>query len=232
MQARRISSRIAPAQASMDARGQRLPSYWRAQMFRTRAIVLLLAVPTLAVLTAGCDDEEKATPQVIFEGETQRGTGNDCTDASPLFKVGDFGNQSRTPVLPSRAIADGQPNGGTDITDNNTVSVSCSVTPAGADEFDVSGSVALVGAGGGLFEIKGKFKTGGEQTGVDATFSSRRTGNKYVQKGGCIVRYTTQFMGVAAGRVWGDLTCPRGENESAQKQCQMIAQFRFENCAQ
>ena len=197
-------------------------------MFRRHhAIVALLSLPALAMLTAGCEDEEKATPQIIFDGRLELGTGNVCKDTGALFTIGDFGNQALDPKVPSKSVKDGEG------FDQGTVSVSCSVTPAGTDEFNVAGSVALSGATGGLFRIDGKFKTTGEQTGIHVIVSNRKTANTYEQKDrGCIVRYTTPFQGVAAGRVWGEVTCPKAENESAQTACEAIAQFRFENCGQ
>lgn len=196
-------------------------------MSRRHVIVCLLSIPTLAVLTAGCEDEEKATPQVIFDGRIERGAGNDCQDVGPLFTIGDFGNQNVDPKIPSKPVKDG------DAWEQGKVSVSCSVTPAGADEFNVTAAVDLSGATGGFFKLDGKFKTTGEQTNIHGMFASRRSTNAYDQTDrGCIVRYTTPFQGVAAGRVWGEITCPRAENSQAQKQCEGIAQFRFENCAQ
>src|SRR5262249_23736450 len=152
---------------------------------------------------------------------------NDCQDEGPLFDIGDFGNQNTDPKVPSRAIKDGEPYG------QGAVSVSCSVTPAGADEFNVAGSIDLSGATGGFFRIDGKFKTTGEQQGIHAKFASRRTTNQYDSLGnGCVVRYSTSFQGVAAGRVWGEIDCPKAENLGAQKACKGVAEFRFENCDQ
>ena len=196
-------------------------------MFRRNAIALVCMVPVLAVLTQGCSDDEKATPQVIFESRLELGSGNNCNDVGQLFVVGDFGNQAVEPKIPSKSIKDGE------SYDQGTVSVSCSVTSAGADEFDVAGSVALSGATGGLFRIDGKFKTTGEQGNIHAIFSSKKSANTYEQTDRtCIVRYTSAVMGVAAGRVWGEITCPHAENAGAQTSCEAIAQFRFENCAQ
>ena len=192
---------------------------------RQHAIVATLCLPVIGLLSAGCEDEQKGTPQVIFDGELQRGSGNDCKDSGRIFQIGEFG----TPALEqaSKPIKDGEG------LEQGTVSVACSVTSAGADEFDVAGSVNLDGATGGFFSIKGKFKATGEQTGIHAIFSSRRSGNSYEQKdSACIVRYTTSNQGVAAGRVWGEITCPKAENTNAQTSCEAIAQFRFENCVQ
>ncbi len=197
-------------------------------MFRRHhAIVALVSIPALTALCAGCEEETKATPQVIFDGRLERGTGNDCSDVGKLFSVGDFGNQATEPKVPSKAVKDG------DSFEQGAVSISCSVSPVGADEFQVVATLDLSGATGGLFKVDGKFKATGEQTGIRATFSSRLSTNKYEQADRqCIVRYTTPFQGVAAGRVWGEITCPKAENVDAQKSCEAIAQFRFENCDQ
>jgi hypothetical protein len=195
-------------------------------MFRRHAIVLLAAVPS-ALFMAGCSDDQKATPQVIFDAQIEHGTGNDCRESGPLFTVGDFGNQAATPPQPSQPIQDGQ------AWSQGAVSVSCSVTAAGADSFNVAASVELSGATGGLFRIDGVFKTTGDQGNIHALFSSRTSGNTYDQSDrGCTVRYTSQFQGVAAGRVWGEITCPKAVNSQAQTACQGVAEFRFENCAQ
>lgn len=194
-----------------------------------RAITLLVTIPFLAILTGGCEDDEKATPQIIFDGNIQRGDTDPgylaCPDVGDLFKIGDFGNQDVEPVIPSQPVKDGQ------AWAQGTVSVSCSVTPAGPDEFNVAGSIALSGATGGFFRVDGKFKTQGDQTGIHAQFNSRRSANTYDQNDrACVVRYTTKYQGIAAGRVWGEIDCPKAKNEGAQTQCRTVAQFRFENC--
>ena len=196
-------------------------------MPRRHAIVALVSLSASALFGAGCSDDEKAPSQVIFDGTLERGAGTNCQDVGHLFTVGDFGNPALTPKVPSQAIKDGQAH------EQGTVSVSCSVVPAGADEFDVDGSIVMSGATGGTFRIHGKFKTTGEQTGINAVFASRVSGNSYEQRdGGCTVRYTTPFQGVAGGRVWGEVVCPMAENSSAQTTCKATAQFRFENCNQ
>lgn len=197
-------------------------------MFRRHhAIVALCCLPAFTALTAGCGDEEMATPQIIFDGRLQRGAGNECQDVGPLFTIGDFGNLALDPPVRSRPIKDGE------AFEQGVVSVGCSVIPTGSDEFDVDGTVALSGATGGLFRINGKFKATGEQTNIHGIFSSRRSGNSYEQLDrSCIVRYTTQFQGIAGGRVWGEITCPKVENTGAQTSCEAVAQFRFENCSQ
>jgi hypothetical protein len=188
----------------------------------------------MALTAAGCEDEEKATPQVIFDGRLTNGSDNDCRDAREIFRIGDFGNPGATPKVPPKAVKNGE-KGDVDPYDQGNVSVSCSVVPAGANEFDVSASLDLGGATGGFFRIDGRFKTTGEQANIRAQFSSRASANTYDQRDrGCIVRYTTSSHGVAAGRVWGEITCPKAENITTNdgRACEAGAQFRFENCAQ
>jgi hypothetical protein len=191
---------------------------------RHHAIVATLCLSTVALLSAGCADEEKATPQVIFEAQLGHGVGTNCRDIAEVFKVGDFG----TPALDEKPkpIKDGE------TWEQGAVGIACSVIQSG-DEFLVEASLALSGATGGLFRVDGKFKAGGEQTNIHAVFTSRRSGNSYEQQDrACIVRYTTVDQGVAAGRVWGEITCPSVFNSNAETTCEATAQFRFENCTQ
>jgi hypothetical protein len=194
---------------------------------RHHAIVATFCMTAISLFGAGCEEEEKATPQAIFDARLESGSpGNDCREVGGLFTVGDFGNQALDTKVPSQPIPDGSQFNGA------AVSVTCSVTPAGQDEFDVAGSVLLSGPEGGLFRVDGKFKATGEQTGIHAIFA-KKGGNTYEQRDRqCIVRYTSTFQGVASGRVWGEITCPKAENPGAETSCEAIAQFRFENCAQ
>lgn len=198
-------------------------------MIRKRAIAVLVAMPLVLAATPGCSDDVKATPQVIFDSaELRHGAStNNCVDVGPLFTVGDFGNQSTTPVQPATPIQDGQ------AFSQGTAGVACSVVASGADSFSVTASVTLSGATGGLFRIDGTFTTTGDQQNIHAQFANNLTKNNYDELDHqCTVRYTTPFQGVAAGRVWGSITCPKVENSGAQTACEADAEFRFENCAQ
>jgi hypothetical protein len=197
-------------------------------MIRRHAIALLVAIPVAVVTTPGCSSDTKATPQVVFDGSLQHGaTTNDCREDGPLFTIGDFGNPSGTPPTPANPIPDGQPFA------QGTVSVACSVTASGADQFNVTASVLLSGVPGGLFRIDGVFKTTGDQPSIHAQFANNLSTNNYDELDhNCTVRYTTPFQGVAAGRIWGSITCPKAENQGAQTACEADAEFRFENCEQ
>ena len=102
-------------------------------MFRRQhAIVVSLCLLPIGLLAAGCGEDEKATPQVIFEGRLELGgAGNSCKDVGPLFNVGDFGNPAADEKVPSKPIKDG------DAFEQGSVGVSCEVLPAGGDEFNV-----------------------------------------------------------------------------------------------
>src|SRR4051812_47740137 len=98
-------------------------------MFRPHYAFVALCIPTLGLLTAGCEDDEKATPQVIFaEGALSRGTATNCQDSAQMFTVGEYG----APALKegSKPKKDGDSEG------QGTVSVSCSVKGSGGG-FDV-----------------------------------------------------------------------------------------------
>ena len=93
---------------------------------------------------AASADTSRAVPQAIFDGRLEKGADDDCPDTGPLFAVGTFGSPSTespaTPIKDGESFAQG------------TASVTCSVTPAGSDDFDLSAAIALSGATGGLFQ--------------------------------------------------------------------------------
>jgi hypothetical protein len=188
----------------------------------TRALTVLPL--TLLLIASACSDPEPATPQVIFDGRFEKGSTN-CTEVGGAFTIGDFGNQAVEPKIPVRPVQDGASE------QQGSVSISCSVTPAGNEEFNVSASVQLSGATGGLFRVTGKFKAGAENT-ASAVFARTARASYTQDDGKCTVVFTPPYQGVAAGRVWGEISCPNAEDKTAQVTCVGKAQFRFENCAQ
>lgn len=197
-------------------------------MFRVKhAIVSLFAVSAITVLGTACEDEATAKPQVIFDGTTRESGGKDCRDGSKTqFKVGDFGNPNAKPPIASTPVPTGGASG------QGNADVACSVTAAGADTFNVSATVVLSGATGGLFTIEGQFKTTGDQT-ASVRMSGKLSANSYRDTDSCVVKFSEQNMGVAAGRVWGVVTCTNAINTAdPNRACGIEAQFRFENCVQ
>lgn len=195
-------------------------------MFRVKhAIVSLLAMSSIVVMAA-CSDDENAPPQVIFQGSTGNSPNKDCRDSNELFDVGSFGIPAEN--KPSVAVPTGSASG------QGAADIVCSVQAAGPDTFNVSATLSVSGATGGLFSIEGQFKTSGAQTNIRVVASSRRSANSYEEKDrACVVTYDSPNMGVAAGRVWGNVVCPNAINQSDDNRaCKITAQFRFENCTQ
>ncbi len=197
-------------------------------MFRAKHVVSLFtaAVPVAVLAAVGCGDPEPATPRVTLETELRIGenTSQTCPQSGPLFTIGNFGipGDAENPVSP---VEDGQKE------QQGTVNVTCAVTAAGNGIFDVRASTQLSGATGGLFKIEGQFRAEGVQTGIKATFSKQPFG--VFESSDCTVTYEDPTrMGVAAGRAWGVLVCPKSERKDTGSVCEARATFRFENCAQ
>jgi hypothetical protein len=120
--------------------------------------------------------------------------------------------------------------------EGRAVGVSCEVTPV-ADGFNVNATGKIAGTGGGSVVITGKFTSTGEQKGVRAVFQRSDLGRW--ESSDCTVNYTNKDMGVAGGRVWGELKCPTIQNLQQNvgdppqpRSCQGTAEFKFENCQQ
>lgn len=206
---------------------------------RQHLIVSALAGLVIPVFAAGCSEDEKATPQAVFDGRLELSPAQDlgelknCGEAGGLFTIGEFGNPAFDPPIPTKPVKDG------DSTQQGGAGVGCSVKPAGEGQFAISGFLNLTGATGGTFNIRNSTVStnctaDAPCKGISATFSKRSGGGLVYNQtdGGCQLVYLTNYQGVAAGRVWGEITCPKVTNETAGVACQAVAQFRFENCDQ
>jgi hypothetical protein len=119
-----------------------------------------------------------------------------------------------------------------------TVSVSCSVTANSDGSFQVNALATDVGFGS--VGIVGKFTTSGTQMDIHGSFQRADTGT--FATGLCTVDYTDADMGVAAGRVWGVMTCPDAvdvttseigpDGGNVNRTCAATATFKFQNCGQ
>jgi hypothetical protein len=116
-----------------------------------------------------------------------------------------------------------------ELQSNAPVTVQCEVIPDG-DGFRVSASATLAGARGGSVTISGKFTGSGTQGPIRAVFQRGDTGR--LEQSDCQVTYDSQYMGVAAGRVWGILRCKTMELSAQNRVCEGSAEFKFENCNQ
>ena len=197
--------------------------------------IIVGAICTGIVSVLACSGPEPETPRVIFEGRYEQGQPpsgyKPCAEVGALFTVGDFGNPNTDLPDGGKGVASTSKKDG-DSEQQGNVGISCSVTPVGPDEFDVIASLNLTGATGGTFLVSGRFKARDEQPNLAITVSKRGSNVSYRQNGACTARYTTNIMGVAAGRVWAEITCPAATNDSSQTACKVVSQFRFENCAQ
>jgi hypothetical protein len=141
----------------------------------------------------------------------------------------------------------------TTVTDGNTqagapVHVNCSVSPTGGG-FHVTASATVEGLNGGTLTINGNVDAQGG-TGLSANFNNTQDGTFNASGsvgGGCTVTYTglepqPQMPAVAAGRIWGKLSCPfasksdqlvdnpDGSTQKIPRTCDAEADFLFENC--
>jgi hypothetical protein len=126
-------------------------------------------------------------------------------------------------------------------TNMNGITVSCTVSASGSG-FAVTANVSN---GTSNFTIEGTLSNADaatNQPGITASFA----GNTVTYDGAnCTVNFTpllTQpdavqsngqtLMGVAKGRVWGNLTCPTMNQSGGQTSvCQGTAEFKFEDCS-
>ncbi len=193
------------------------------------SILVPLAGYLLCALPA-CSSDDPSTSRVLLTSTVGAGnqTGvNDQTKCqlapgNPWVTIGDPFN--------STSVFDGDQNSG------NTVSISCKVYPE-TDGFHVE-ATAKNGTQGAV-TIVGHFLANTPSvsldspiTGISASFARADTGN--FNQSDCTVTYSSNnaYEGVAAGRVWADIDCPKATYASQGRTCDGSAMFKFENCAQ
>ncbi len=190
---------------------------------RSRVVSALLGTSVVVVVAvagaSGCSDPAVVVPRAAiasFVGPGNSAPASGCGQAPGSWvEIGDN----------ARPVSDGDgQNGG-------AVRVSCAVTPAG-DGFTVTASATLSGAGdlSGSITIDGHFTATGDQTAIAATFQKGNTGT--FRQTDCTVTYNTPLQTVAAGRVWGFITCPTAELTGQGRICEAKGEFKFENCGQ
>lgn len=182
----------------------------------------------------GCKDDEAPKPQVLFDSELKAGAAGTqkCRYGPPatFVQVGKYGaEQDGAASFDQVPVPSGE----------NGVGISCRVAPDG-DGFKVDAQVTVPGADvGGTVSIQGRFTPGGTQTNVRAVFQKGSAG--VFEQADCTAVYDPTplcgearqpCMGVAAGRVWARLDCPKMVFTSQERECAGTAVFRFENCSQ
>jgi hypothetical protein len=180
----------------------------------------------LAVAVAvGCSDPVPATPQLT--GSVRLGPGLNSAAKCGLiqrdFLV--FGKDGATAT------------DGSTQADGTVVSVSCRVSAAGDNAFDVLATGSLASDSdatkAGSFSISGRFTNSGIQKNIRASFKVGQNSG-FFEQNDCTVEFKpADVMGVAPGRIWGILTCPTMKNtEQGDRTCEGGSTFKFENCSQ
>lgn len=189
-----------------------------------RGCVLAAIVATVAIaLNPGCSSDNTKAPSVTLNADVSLGghASTECPDSqSGWLQIGSFGNPSLADS--GQPVDDGAPFA------QGTVTVDCKVA-AQSNGFNVAASALLTGATGGSFVVRGFFVPGQDNSGISASVTHNTI--SYGQDD-CTARFTTSSQGVAAGRVWAEITCPNAQAPGPQRTCQTVTQFRFENCNQ
>ncbi len=197
-----------------------------------RLTALACALTTTVLSVAACSTEP-ATPQAALTSRLEvMSRTPDGVDVCPLsgewIKIGNFRGPGQNET---ELVLDGADQGGV------PVKVDCAVVDNGGSfQVDIKGEVE--GTEGGVVQLSGSFSPSGKQEGVSVTFGRADYG-AYIASD-CTVSYYAagedesqpSFRGVAAGRVWGFLSCPEVKSAERNRACRANMQFRFENCAQ
>jgi hypothetical protein len=187
-------------------------------MSYVRSLCLAFAATSMAWVV-GCSEDELPVPRVFLS--TTMTPGN-----NPPEKCGVQAASWVNIGTSSQSVDNGGEQSGASVT------VQCDVKPAGGETFDVLANATLTGQRGGSVTISGKFTPTGEQKNVNVRFNHPDFG--VWSQADCTVTYTNPNMHVAAGRVWGQLSCPTMSNKSGttERLCNGVGEFKFENCNQ
>jgi len=170
---------------------------------------IAIVVSTAGILTTSCSQggvTGKAPPRALLDGRLDQAFGNNCEVPGATRTLGTFG---ATPL----SVADG----------TEEASVACTVKDNGNNSYDKGVSPNGVYVVGMQVTLSGAGPNGGPSI-------------PYVQSdGGCQLRYVEPAQGLAGGRAWGVLECPRVAREidggvDPAQSCAANVTFRFENC--
>ena len=232
----RFMSNSCASQYSPDLPPPRYPCRMSFRRFALGSFLFPIGGVLVVLASAGgCSDNTTPTPRAFIDSHMAVGPqapAQVCGITEPEW-VGVGTADSKGFVQTS--VNDG------DSQDGKQVSVNCSVTANSDGSFQVNASVTL--ASTGSVTINAKVTGSGQQTGVHGVFQRSDFGR--FDENDCTIDFTrVSGMGVAAGRVWGDLDCPHasdpsqprpnpdGGSEEVAHACEGTAEFRFENCGQ
>ncbi|MFO0675650.1 MAG: hypothetical protein U0169_03890 [Polyangiaceae bacterium] len=183
--------------------------------FARKVVISLAAASALAGVA--CSSSEPVVPQAYVNA--QMGPGDN--------------GASKCALPPGQWLVVGEqyaPKQDGDSQNGVPVSVTCEVRAEGGAFVVTSQLILKSGLNAGSVTMIGKVTGNGDQT-VKALFTRDDTGT--FEQDDCKLSFTrVEKMGVAAGRIWGDITCPTASITDQNRTCAATAEVKFENCVQ
>jgi hypothetical protein len=194
---------------------------------------LLSLLSLLSLASAGCSSTPPATPRAAVASELGQGSESGaammCPHGVGLSWIA-IGSDTSDPITSGTSY-----NGG-------PVSVSCSVHSTG-DSFSVTLS-ALLGGQGSISVVNSTINSDTTQVSMGITSNFERGDTGDFKESDCTWDFGGQStdidpaktagnpLGIAPGRIWGNLTCPMMIDSEHNQTCLGQAELRFENCGQ
>lgn len=192
-------------------------------------IVVSLAATTMTLLACSGDGVTGVAPaRTLLKARFDTPDKTDCSVAGSQVELGTFRDPDPVTILDNST------------SDRGTYHVACRVADLGGDKFAVDGSVRTDDRL--VFALKGTFPKATDAKGFKVDTVSLSNAQKDAAQavftdatGQCNVLYSTDKMGVTAGRVWAEVTCTTATKDpvaggAANGTCVTISQFRFEDC--
>ena len=183
----------------------------------------LLAVLLTSAASLSCSDDVPPTAKAFIA--TTVGPGSDVDDQGQAIN-----GSAQCRLNTQEWVAFGRSDEGGSLEyetkqGEDTIGISYEITPAG-DGFQVTASATK--SPGGTFTLIGNVKSSGASQPVQGSFNRADTG-LFKQKD-CVVEFKNANHGVAPGKVWGYITCPRATLDAQGRTCLAQGEFKFENC--
>lgn len=184
----------------------------------------------LPLFVAACSSSNPTYPTVDGDAGADASVAPAQGSASVVIVPGANGSASCPVALPDNTweaggtggvVRDGAAEQG------DTVLVSCRVAPKPDGTFDVTGAVEKEGKGS--IAVKGTVSLDASGT-LQGTYALAGGLGQWTEND-CTYTFVVSG-GVAAGRLWIDLVCPKASDASHGTVCDAEAQIRLENCGQ
>jgi hypothetical protein len=203
-----------------------------------KLFALVLSASTFTRAFLACSTDAPQPSKGIVEADlVAPGAGKgSCPNSGSWLQIGNFARPDKPETAP---IQDGQ-------TQNaKSVQIVCSVKPAG-DKFDFTSDALLQGEGSvnlsgvvsktGTSKVRAFFNRSdvGRFTQDDCDFEPYHPGGEYDGAEKDAEGKPKKLPDVAAGRIWGKVTCNSAtrSDQDPPRVCLARVSFRFENCSQ